>query len=148
MTFGNNCKIIESGIHIRNGIFANPDLLVFNKSELLEYTVRVNECNSNVFKLNSEVCLPVSLTHTFVALPRVQYSYLVLLPSVLHLLCHQIDNLLKTCLLLVMILGGEESTLCATTHHGRSDAACVQRRRGWQISTKEWTNQSGEIRRK
>ena len=45
MIFGKNCIIAESGIHIKNGVCASPDLLVMNSinSRKVDYTVRIFE---------------------------------------------------------------------------------------------------------
>ena len=54
MTFGKNCIVHEGGVHINNGICATPDLLVYNTSRMIDYTVRVIDCKSNVFKFSTE----------------------------------------------------------------------------------------------
>ena len=56
MVFGKNCIIAESGIHIRNGVSASPDLLVLNSnnSRKVDYTVRIFETTSNVYELSHE----------------------------------------------------------------------------------------------
>ena len=56
MIFGKNCIIAESGIHIKNGVCASPDLLVMNSinSRKVDYTVRIFECTSNVYQLSHD----------------------------------------------------------------------------------------------
>ena len=54
MLFGNNCMIQESGIHIKNGICAAPDLLVVSNSGNTDYTVRIVKSSSNIFQISEE----------------------------------------------------------------------------------------------
>jgi hypothetical protein len=51
MTFGMNCVIKESGIHIKNGISSIPDLFVFSNDNDLEYTVKSHTSTSNIFEI-------------------------------------------------------------------------------------------------
>ena len=52
MTFGTNCVIKESGLHIRNGICSAPDHLLFTGGDNLEFTTLICTGKANIF----EVC--------------------------------------------------------------------------------------------
>ena len=58
MAFGKNCIIHEAGIIIKNGIFSDPDLLVYSnhagRSRAVEYTVRVMK-KTSVFTMSPEL---------------------------------------------------------------------------------------------
>ena len=56
VTFGNNARIIESGIFIEKGFCATPDLLVVNTShDALEYIVIFAEVETNTFECSQEL---------------------------------------------------------------------------------------------
>ena len=65
MLFGKNCTVSESGIHIRNGICATPDLIVQNSDGKVDYTVRIVECPNNIFQLTRDV-LVTSLADSYI----------------------------------------------------------------------------------
>ena len=54
MFFGKNCMIHESGIYIKNGICATPDLVVINNNGNIDYTVRFMKSSGNIFQVTEE----------------------------------------------------------------------------------------------
>ena len=51
MTFGNNAKLLEAGIHIDEGICATPDLIVTNcLNNSTDHIVILNEVETNTFE--------------------------------------------------------------------------------------------------
>ena len=57
MMFGNNCVIKEAGIFIASGICTLPNLLVENKNKEMQYSVRTQSSESNLFDLTLEELL-------------------------------------------------------------------------------------------
>ena len=59
MAFGKNCIIHEAGIFIKNGIFSDPDLLVYSnhpgRPRTVEYTVSIMNCKTSVFTMSPEL---------------------------------------------------------------------------------------------
>ena len=52
MTFGNNCTVKESGIHIKDGVCAVPDLLVLDHDKYIEYTVQTVTPATHIFNID------------------------------------------------------------------------------------------------
>ena len=55
MTFGNNCKIVESGLYCLHGMTALPDIIVKDMKGELEYIVIFKHVEINTFNVTTEM---------------------------------------------------------------------------------------------
>ena len=54
MTFGTNCQIVESGIHIKDGICSIPDQLIVTSEGKIEFTTKTCTGRMNIFDVEYE----------------------------------------------------------------------------------------------
>ena len=52
MTFGNNCVIMETGIHVNNGVCSVPNLLVLSHDKSIEYSVQTVKSATHIFDID------------------------------------------------------------------------------------------------